>query len=107
MDEAAAIRALFALAHPMRLGVFRALVVAGPAGLTPGMLSEQLDAPAATLSFHLKELSGAGLITQERASRNLIYRAAFGQMNELLGYLTENCCAGAPCAVEPGAAASR
>ncbi len=106
MDKDAAVSALFALAHPMRLDVFRALVVAGLPGLTPGKLMESLGVPAATLSFHLKELSGAGLVTQERASRNVIYRAAFDQMNELLGYLTENCCAGAACATDPSSAAS-
>jgi len=106
MDKDDAVSALFALAHPMRLDVFRALVVAGPPGLTPGKLTEALGVPAATLSFHLKELSGAGLVTQERASRNVIYRAAFDQMNQLLGYLTENCCAGAACGVGPSTAAS-
>ena len=63
-------------------------------------MAEALDIPANTLSFHLKELTHAGLVTQERASRNIIYRAAFGHMNALLGYLTENCCQGAACAVE-------
>ena len=63
--------------------------------------------PPSSLSFHLKELMNAGLVTQERASRNLIYRAAFDQMNSVLGYLTENCCQGAECAVEPEAAACR
>lgn len=73
------------------------LVAAGPAGLTPGALAEQLDVPGATLSFHLKELMSAQLVTQERNGRHLIYRAAFAHMNGLLGFLTENCCQGAPC----------
>ncbi len=73
------------------------LVVAGPAGLTPGAIAEQLDVPGATLSFHLKELMNAALVTQERDGRNLIYRAAFDHMNGLLGFLTENCCQGAAC----------
>jgi DNA-binding transcriptional ArsR family regulator len=77
--------------------VFRALVVAGTEGLTPGVLSEQLAVPPNSLSFHLKELVHAGLISQERQGRNLIYRASFETMNELLGYLTENCCQGATC----------
>lgn len=81
----------------MRLRVFRKLVVAGADGLTPGVLAGQLEVPAATLSFHLKELLHAGLVSQERASRNLIYRANFEQMNDLLGFLTENCCGGQPC----------
>lgn len=103
MDEADVIKALAALAQPVRLKVFRALVVTGEAGLTPGTMAEGLDIPANTLSFHLKELVNAGLVTQERASRNLIYRAAYPRMNALLGYLTENCCQGAACAV-PAAA---
>lgn len=100
MEEIDAVRALGALANPVRLKAFRALVVAGQAGLTPGILQAQLGLPAATLSFHLKELSQAGLVSAERASRNLIYRAAFERMNDLIGYLTENCCAGEPCAVD-------
>jgi len=98
MDESQAVSALAALAHPVRLRVFRALVVSGPAGLTPGVMQEGLAIPATTLSFHLKELANAGLVTSERASRNLVYRAAFERMNGLLGYLTENCCQGASCA---------
>jgi DNA-binding transcriptional ArsR family regulator len=97
MEKDAAVAALSALAHPMRLDVFRALVVAGEPGLTPGRLMAALGVPSATLSFHLKELANAGLVTQERASRNVIYHAAYDRMNGLLGYLTENCCAGAGC----------
>ena len=97
MEEQDVVKSLAALAQPLRLQVFRALVVAGPAGLTPGTMAEGLAVPAATLSFHLKELVHAGLVTQERASRNLIYRAAYERMNALLGYLTDNCCAGAEC----------
>jgi len=99
MEEADVIKALAALAHPVRLQVFRALVVTGKTGLTPGTIAEALDIPANTLSFHLKELAIAGLVTQERSSRNIIYRAAFDRMNTVLGYLTENCCEGADCAV--------
>ena len=97
MEETEVVKSLAALAHPLRLRVFRALVVVGKDGLTPGTMSEALGIPAATLSFHLKELTSAGLVTQERASRNLIYRAAYERMNAVLGYLTENCCQGAPC----------
>lgn len=89
-----------ALAQPLRLRVYRALVVVGAQGLTPGTISETLGIPAATLSFHLKELMNAGLVTQERASRHLIYRAVYERMNSLLGYLTQNCCQGAGCATE-------
>lgn len=104
MDETQAIKALGALAHPVRLRVFRALVVTGPRGLTPGVMQEGLDIPATTLSFHLKELTSAGLVTTERSSRMLIYRAAYDQMSSLLAFLTENCCEGSRCvAVESNA----
>jgi len=107
MTEDQAIRALAALAHPVRLQVFRALVVSGPEGMTPGVMQEGLGIPGTTLSFHLKELATAGLVSTERASRNLLYRAAYEQMNGLLGYLTENCCQGAACAVEAPSAACK
>src|SRR5260370_614164 len=97
MDESEVVEALAALAHPLRLRIFRALVVAGPEGLTPGVMAESLGAANTTLSFHLKELTRSGLVTQERASRNLVYRAAYERMNGLLGFLTQNCCAGAAC----------
>ncbi len=103
MNEADVVKSLAALAQPVRLQVFRALVVAGPRGMTPSTMAEGLAIPASSLSFHLKELANAGLVTQERSSRNLIYRAAFDRMNALLGYLTENCCEGATCAVDPAA----
>ena len=97
MKESEIVRSLAALAQEARLRIFRALVVAGNDGLTPGTLSELLNVAPNTLSFHLKELTHAGLISQERQGRNLIYRASFITMNELLGYLTENCCQGAQC----------
>ena len=100
MEQNEVIKALAALAQPVRLQVFRSLVVAGDVGLTPGTLAESLEIPANTLSFHLKELVNAGLVTQERMSRNLIYRAAYEQMNGVIAYLTENCCQGAECAVD-------
>ncbi len=99
MQETQAIRSLSALAHEARLRVFRALVVAGPEGLTPSALAEQLCIAPNALSFHLKELSHAQLVSQERQGRNVLCRAAFAAMNDLLAYLTENCCQGAPCAV--------
>ena len=104
MEEDDVVRSLAALGQPHRLKIFRALVIAGPAGLTPGVMAEGLGLPAATLSFHLKELVNAGLVTQARASRNLIYRAAYERMNDLLGYLTENCCQGEEC-LDPAASA--
>ena len=97
MEEIEVVRSLAALAQEVRLRIFRALVMAGNEGLTPGALAEQLEVASNTLSFHLKELAHAGLISQERQGRNLIYRASFVSMNELLGYLTENCCQGAAC----------
>ena len=102
MDEQAAVTALAALAQGMRLRVFRALVGAGPAGMTPGTLCATLDVPGSTLSFHLKALEHAGLVTQERDGRHLIYRPAIVQMNALLDYLTAHCCEGAgtsPCSL--------
>jgi DNA-binding transcriptional ArsR family regulator len=98
MEEQTAVTALAALAQGMRLRVFRALVGVGPKGMTPGVLSAALGVPPSTLSFHLKELTWAGLVTQERDGRNLIYRPALVQMNALLDYLTAHCCEGAACA---------
>lgn len=97
MEESQVIRSLAALAHEARLRVFRALVVTGPTGLTPGSLAEQLGIAPNALSFHLKELSNAGLIHAERQGRNLLYSATFPAMNNLLAYLTENCCQGESC----------
>lgn len=104
MEETAAVAALAALAQGMRLRVFRALVGAGPEGLTPGALSATLDVPASTLSFHLKELTQAGLVSQQRDGRHLIYRPELARMNALLGYLTAHCCDGRPCVVTPAPA---
>ena len=97
MEEKDVVKALAALAQPSRLRVFRALVVCGKEGATPGALVDTLEVPAATLSFHLKELLNAGLVSQERSGRNLIYRAEYARMNEVLSYLTSNCCQGVPC----------
>ena len=106
MEESEAIRSLAALAQPMRLRAFRALVVAGADGCTPGQLGEALAVAPAALSFHLKELANAGLVAQQRDGRNLIYRAEFGQMTALLGYLTENCCQGMACVPAPAGGCS-
>jgi len=97
MNENDAVSALAALAQDARLKVFRALVGAGPNGMTPGALSAALDIPATTLSFHLKELAHADLITVQRQGRNLHYRPALAHMNELIGYLTDHCCQGQAC----------
>ena len=103
MQEVQVIRSLSALAHEARLRVFRALVVGGPEGLTPSALAEQLGIASNALSFHLKELSHAELVSQERQGRNVLYRAAFPVMNDLLAYLTENCCQGTICTSVPAA----
>lgn len=106
MEENDAITALAALAQAARLRVFRALVGAAPAGLTPTALAALLGVPASTLSFHLKALMHAGLATVERDSRHLIYRADVVRMGALLAYLTDHCCQGAGCAPSPAAGAS-
>ena len=107
MQEEQVVKALGALAQPLRLQIFRALVVVGPRGLTPSAIVDALGLPAATLSFHLKELAASGLVTQQRFGRHLVYRAAYDRMNALLGYLTENCCEGTQCAVDETAAACK
>ena len=98
MDAAAVVGALGALAQEHRLAVFRLLVQAGDEGMPAGAIAEALGIPNSSLSFHLAQLSRAGLIRQERQSRSLIYSADYAAMNPLLGYLPENCCAGAACA---------
>lgn len=105
MDGKTAVAALAALAQEARLRVFRALVGAGLEGMTPGALSAMLDIPASTLSFHLKELVHADLVSVEREGRNLYYRPALGRMDELLAYLTDHCCMGKSCA--PGGSRRR
>ena len=97
LGEAAAVTELAALAQPVRLRVFRALVGAGPGGLTPGTLAATLGLAPSSLSFHLKELVHAGLAQAERQGRHLVYRPAVGRMNALLAYLTDHCCHGEPC----------
>jgi ArsR family transcriptional regulator, arsenate/arsenite/antimonite-responsive transcriptional repressor len=92
MDEKRAIAALGALAQETRLALYRLLVTAGPAGLPAGVIAERLGVQPSSLSFHLAQLVHAGLITQRRLSRQLIYSAEYGAMNALLAYLTENCC---------------
>lgn len=97
MNEKSAVEALSALAQEARLRVFRALVGAGPQGMTPGALSVMLDIPPSTLSFHLKELARADLVVIERDGRNLFYRPAIDRMATLLDYLTAHCCGGRDC----------
>jgi ArsR family transcriptional regulator, arsenate/arsenite/antimonite-responsive transcriptional repressor len=92
MDQKRAIAALGALAQETRLALFRLLVTCGPAGLPAGVIAEKLGVMPSSLSFHLQQLVHAGLITQRRLSRQLIYSAEYETMNELMAYLTENCC---------------
>ncbi len=94
MEKTDAIAALAALAHETRLDVFRLLVQTGPEGMPAGRIGERLGLPSATLSFHLNHLRHAGLVTFRRESRSLIYMAEYPAMNDLLAYLTENCCQG-------------
>jgi len=98
MDSHAAVEALGALAQEHRLAVFRLLVQAGGDGLAAGRIAERLAIPSSSLSFHLGQLGRAGLVTQERRHRSIIYRADYAAMNALVGFLMENCCQGAePC----------
>ena len=97
MDNKHAVAALAALAHASRLAVFRLLVEAGPEGLAASRISDALKMPASSLSFHLKELSHAGLIAARQDGRFVIYSASFGAMNALVNFLTDNCCGGTPC----------
>ena len=101
MEDKYVIKALAALAQPNRLQIFRSLVVKGSEGLTPALMAEALGMPANTLSFHLKELMHADLISQERSGRHLIYRAQYDRMNAVLAYLSQNCCQGQACELIP------
>lgn len=94
MEKESVLTGLAALAQESRLDIFRLLVERGPDGLAAGDIGARLGLPAATLSFHLKELRRAGLVTCRRAGRSLIYAADFAAMRGLVGYLTENCCGG-------------
>jgi ArsR family transcriptional regulator len=97
MNKTDAVAALAALAQDNRLDVFRLLVQAGPEGMPAGAVAGALDLAPNTLTFHFDRLRAAGLVTVRREGRSMIYAAQFAQMNALLGFLTENCCSGAPC----------
>lgn len=103
MEKTDAVSALAALAQDNRLDVFRLLVTAGPDGLPAGEVAETLGVAPNTLTFHFDRLRSAGLVTVRREGRSMIYAAQFETMNALLGYLTENCCQGAPEACAPAA----
>lgn len=99
MEKKAALAALAGLSQESRLDIFRLLVEHGPEGLPAGVIAERLGVANATLSFHLRELSQAGLVTGRQAGRFIYYTASFGTVNALVDYLTENCCQGASCDV--------
>lgn len=101
IEAAHIVRALGALASEHRLAAFRLLVTAGPGGLAAGSIASELGVSASALSFHLSALAGAGLVTQLRRGRSIIYRADFAAMQGLVGYLTDNCCGGVPCGPPP------
>jgi ArsR family transcriptional regulator, arsenate/arsenite/antimonite-responsive transcriptional repressor len=98
MDAEKTVAALAAIAHEHRLAVYRLLVERGPDGLPAGQIAERLGLPPSSLTFHLQQLLHAGLVTQRRLSRQLIYAADFAAMNTLVAFLTENCCGGEACA---------
>jgi len=96
MKDSAAVAAFGALAQETRLAIYRLLVEAGPAGLPAGAIADRLGVAAPTLSFHLAQLRGAGLVTQRRASRSRIYAVDVAHMNGLIGFLSDRCCGGQP-----------
>lgn len=100
MEISTAVKAISSLAHETRLGIFRLLVQAGPAGLAAGRINDAMQVAAPTLSFHLKELAHAGLVNSRHEGRFIYYQANYQAMNELLAYLTQNCCQGESCLVE-------
>ena len=97
MEMKEAVKALAALAHDSRLAIYRLLVQAGPEGLPAGQLAEMMQIPPSSLSFHLKELVNADLLVSQQSGRFVIYAAKYDSMNELLSFMTENCCGGNPC----------
>jgi DNA-binding transcriptional ArsR family regulator len=96
MEINTAVTALAALAQETRLSIYRLLVQEGPQGVAAGKIAELLKVPAATLSFHLKELARAGLVTTRQERQFIFYAADFDRMAELMAFLTENCCRGMP-----------
>jgi DNA-binding transcriptional ArsR family regulator len=107
MDTRQAVGALQALAQDSRLAVFRLLVSRGPGGMPAGQIGQRLSIPATTLSFHLAQLSQAGLLGARREGRSIVYAADFSRMRALLDYLMENCCAEGACAPVRGTVGRR
>ncbi len=97
MDNPQVIRALGALAQEHRLAAWRLLVQAGPEGMPAGSLADRVGVAASSMSFHLAQLANAGLVTQRRQGRSIIYAADYAAMNALMAFMTENCCGGVPC----------
>ena len=97
MKTKSAVLALASLAQDSRLAIFRLLVQSGPHGLSAGEIAKKLDIPPSSLSFHLKELSHADMVTSRQEGRSVIYAANFVAMTRLLAFLSENCCGGNPC----------
>jgi ArsR family transcriptional regulator len=107
LKTSAALSSLSALANESRLAIFRLLVQAGPAGLAASKIAQRMDMPASSLSFHLKEMAHANLISATQQGRSIIYAAEFDTMNNLLRYLTDNCCGGNPCSPVTSISASK
>jgi ArsR family transcriptional regulator, arsenate/arsenite/antimonite-responsive transcriptional repressor len=107
MNSTQAVQGLGALAHGTRLAIYRMLVEQGPDGLSAGVIAERLGLPPSSLTFHVQHLHRAGLITQRRLSRQLIYAADFAAMNGLIGFLTDNCCGQGRAACLPSAPPAR
>lgn len=101
MEADKVIRALAALAQEHRLAAFRLLVQAGPEGMPAGALAQALAVPASSMSFHLAQLANAGLVSQQRHSRSIVYSADYTAMGDLMAYLMDNCCGGVACAPAP------
>lgn len=106
MKLSTAVLSLVALAQETRLAVFRLLVEAGPEGINAGAIAEKMGVPAATLSFHLKELSRANLVMSRQEGRFVFYSANYAAMDDLIAYLTDNCCQGGQCLPKTAAAAA-
>jgi ArsR family transcriptional regulator, arsenate/arsenite/antimonite-responsive transcriptional repressor len=106
MNTVLAVEKLAALAQETRLAIFRLLVEAGPEGMNAGAIAEALDVPAATLSFHVAQLARAGLVTSRQESRFIYYSTNFAAMDDLIAYLTDNCCHGGQCLPKTAAAST-
>jgi ArsR family transcriptional regulator len=107
VNDKAVLKALSGLAQETRLSIFRLLVERGPEGVAAGVIAERLEIPPATLSFHLKELANADLVSPDQRGRFIYYRANYATMNGVVAYLTENCCQGTACDIACAPVATR